>query len=422
MLPKLEEHVRQARKEAIRKSNKKIGRVRDRAMQDQKNKDTEALDTIKAIKEHEESLPEREVLSEDTKTDSVLLHLENTGMMKNMNGGLVKAMCDRGLCVVKKEVAGQTDTTLSCAWHKGSEFKSMKEAIEHLETYGYHDREEKEQKLADLGAAENKTVDYQETDDTRNKQEEPERSKGENQQTSAAGLWLQSIKPVGFALGTNTEMISTDTGTDTTEENASARNRADIKTSGKESETDDIQTSQEDNDPCRIMTFTYAIGFIQKVAYTKKGEDHRLPAEWPPEVVDLRNYCERKSNRDQEFIDTLHDIMRYKPTQWKQDSDRFITQLKSSLRRIWKKVLESPVLIPLTDRDAETEWVECFNENFYNLQLPCKVMERKFNQEKTRLVFRPQGLLSTSRYKKVTKTKMAQEEELLHALENCSSG
>ena len=62
--------------------------------------------------------------------------------------------------------------------------------------------------------------------------------------------------------------------------------------------------TRRDNDPVRIMKFTYAIGFMQKVAYMKKSEEHRLPAEWPPEVVDIRNYCKRRSDCDQEFVET----------------------------------------------------------------------------------------------------------------------
>ena len=380
ILPKVEEHATHTQKAARRKASKKILKVRERAMQDQENKDTEALETIKAIKEYGEILPEQEILSDDTKTDSVLLHLENAGMMKNMTGGLVMAMCHRGLCLVKKEVAGQKDTTLSCAWHKGNAFKNMKEAIDHLQTYGYHEREEKEQKLADLGDAENSMVDCPENDETRKKQEQPEWSEAPQNQAT----------PAGFSLQTAAEMISTDTRTD--------------------------------NDPVRIMKFTYAIGFMQKVAYTKKNEDHRLPAEWPPEVVDLRNYCERRSDCDQEFVETLKHIMKYKPTQWKEDNDRYIIELKNSLRGIWRKALKSSVLMQQQNIEDLTEWAESFNENFYNLQLPCRVLERNFDKPKPRLVFQAQGRLHGSRYKNVTKNKMTQDEELLHALENCSSG
>ena len=114
--------------------------------------------------------------------------------------------------------------------------------------------------------------------------------------------------------------------------------------------------------------------------------------------------------------------MKYKPTQWKEDNDRFIIQLKNSLRGIWRKALKSSVLMQQQNIEDLTEWAESFNENFYNLQLPCRVLERNFDKPKPRLVFQAQGRLHGSRYKNVTKNKMTQDEELLHALENCSSG
>jgi len=469
--PEIEKHREDMRKLAISKRSKRQAAAALKA-QAKGCEDNELKETLDQMLLTGEPLPVP--LAEDTKSHSVLLHIKNEGMvLQDIPEGHILAMCHRGLCVTTRD--GASDSILSCSFHSRKEFQCLWQAKAHFVSFGFHRKEEQEQKLVDyedgaedeqqkpqdsqsLGWMRQGTKDLQRMgwnpgEGLGRKSQGPKVFRYPGREDSAdrsectlmpqrcsAGAGPGPHALVCFLPGEVLEPSSTTSQAD--DDSAAGDGDAalpsqppplppismpiDIK-ADDESDAGDGDAALPSQPPPlappsmpidinEIDAFAFALLYIQWLAFGNFNNSivqDALLETWPERVCQLQDHCRRCVRDHPDLSAAIDDILQYMPKEWKNYQDHYIPDLKRLIRKVWIAAFQGRGFIS-EDFQVQLKWYYALNRYAVENSLLCKIQIQKH-----RLVFQAQGRLKTTRYKNVSGKRRKQDIEMRDEILSC---
>jgi hypothetical protein len=454
--PKIDEHREETRKLAVAKISKKAAAAARKAAHKACGEDSELMETLDKMLRTGEPLPAPP--SQETKSDSVLLHIKNTGMKDHgFTEGFILAMIHRGLCVHTPDTGdgdGASDCFLSCHHHTKKQFQGLWGARMHFESFGFHRAEQEEKKLEDL--AEDGAEEQQKTDDSQveplwvrkgknflqkmgwtpgeglgrtNKGPEVFRTPGFHSLSFmetglGAGPGLDA--PIRFAAG---EVLQTMERGRPSDDGAGHGPGLDAPVQAAEAppppddDNDDESPFAGDGPPPlpptstpvsnidEIDAFSFALLYIQWVAHGTSTTIILLE-QWPSSVRQLQDHCNRRDDEVPELSTAINNILKYTPREWKLYEGYYIPELQRTMLEVWKAAFKPNTGFILDQLTVQLQWYYSLNYHTVENKLLCKFQIVGLKTQTPRLVFQAQGRLKMTRYKKVTKRTREHDVEL----------